>query len=37
MHGNKYMYKNNYCRDGSTKKHANKGRDDSGTKVIPIF
>ena len=24
-------------RDGSTKKHANKSRDDSSTKVIPTF
>ena len=24
-------------RDGSTEKYANKGRDDSGTKVIPTF
>ena len=24
-------------RDGSIKKHANKGRDDSSTKVIPTF
>ena len=23
--------------DGSTKKRANKGRDDSSTKVIPTF
>ena len=35
-HGDKY--KNNWklSRDGSTKKHANKGRDDSSKKVIPM-
>ena len=34
MHGDKIVQES---RDGSTEKHANKGMDDSSTKVIATF